>query len=99
MVTAVEGAAAAEVAEDVEAVAAEGAAVAGGVDEASRAEEAYQDARDAMTQECWDKYFNTIKLSASGTWGNQNMGDWPTQDARTKRDKMAIGSVMIVQMV
>lgn len=93
-----EGAVAVEVAEDVEAVA-EGAAVVGDVDEASRAEEEYQDARDAMTQECWDKDCSTIKISASGIWGTQNMGEWPTQDARMKRDKMAIGSAMIVQMV
>lgn len=54
METAEEEAVAAEVAEDVEAVA-EGAEVAGDVDEVSRFGDRLEDIRDATTQMCWGK--------------------------------------------
>lgn len=93
METAVDEAVAAEVAEDVEVVA-EGAAVAGGVDEASRSKNGIGGSKrrnDANVLPVEDR--NTIRIRAHGNRRGHYECERLVRDAKMKHDKMVIGRV------
>lgn len=98
VVTVVEGEVAAEVAEDVEAVAEE-VAVAEDVDGASRSKDNSQDAKDTMTQLYRIKSRGTIEASACRIRHHQSMRKWLARDPERKRDRMILDRVVIAQMV